>query len=158
MKKDRLKIIPSSYLVIMKDDKILLSRRYQTGFMDGYYGLAAGHMERAEGFTKAIIREVKEEINIAIKPEDIKVAHIMNRFAPQNDVELQERIDVFFLANQWHGEIKNLEPDKCDDLNWFPLDRLPINTIPYIKEAIKSIRKKIFYSEFGYKNNKYYEH
>jgi len=69
MKRKRFKIIPSSYVILIKNNKILLSRRFNTGFRDGYYGLVAGHGERAESFSKSIIREAKEEANISLIPE-----------------------------------------------------------------------------------------
>ena len=59
--------------------------------------------------------------------------------------------DYFFIAKKWKGIPTNEEPQKCDDLAWFPLNRLPKNTIPYIRVAIKKYLKKIFYSEFGWK-------
>jgi len=40
------------------------------------------------------------------------------------------------------GKIKNMEPDKWDDLAWLPINKLPPNTIPYIRQAINNIRKK----------------
>jgi hypothetical protein len=43
-----------------------------------------------------------------------------------------------------------MEPHKCDDLNWFEMDRLPDNTIPYIRQAIDCFRKGVFYSEHGW--------
>jgi len=153
MSNGKFKLVPASYLVLIKNNKILLLKRFNTGFMDGQYSLVAGHVEEKEGFTKTIIREAEEEANIVIKEPNIKVAHIMNRFEPQEeekDKDLRERIDVFFEVNEWEGEIKNMEPNKCGDLNWFPLDNLPKNTIPYIKEAINNIQMKKFYSEFGY--------
>ena len=149
--KTRFKIVPASYLVLIKNNKILLSHRRNTGFMDGHYVLVSGHMEKDEGFTEAIIREAKEEANIIIHPKNLKVIHVMSRFESQDDTELQERIDVFFTTKKWQGNIKNKEPNKCDGLNWFSLNKLPIKTIPYVKQAINNIRKKIFYSEFGYK-------
>lgn len=128
-----------------------MSRRFNTGFMDEKYGLVAGHGESAESFTKTIIREAKEEANIILKAKSLRVIHVMHRFEMQNNPELRERVDIFFTAKKWQGKIKNMEPDKCDDLSWFPINKLPPNTIPYIKQAIHNIRKKIFYSEFGYK-------
>ncbi|MFH1427993.1 MAG: NUDIX domain-containing protein [Patescibacteria group bacterium] len=147
----RFKIIPSSYIILIRANKILLSRRFNTGFMDGKYGLIAGHGERSESFTKTIIREAKEEANITLEAKDLKVIHVMHRYEMQNNPELRERIDIFFTTKKWQGKIKNMEPHKCDDLNWFPVNKLSANTIPYIKFAIHNIQKKIFYSEFGYK-------
>jgi 8-oxo-dGTP diphosphatase len=150
MKPKKIKIVPASFLVLIKDNRILMLRRFNTGYRDGQYSLVAGHLNGNESFSEAIIREAKEEANIILKPKNISVAHIMNRLEPLDSVELRERVDVFFIAKKWQGEIKNMEPDKCDDLSWFPIDKLPKNTIPFIKEVISNVRKKIFYSEFGY--------
>ncbi len=150
MKNEQFKMIPSVYLILVKNDKILMLRRFNTGFQDGKYSLVAGHLDGKESFMQAIIREAYEEANIKLKKDDLKVIHVMNRFEMQNNKELQERIDVFLIAKKWQNEIKNLEPHKCDNLNWFSLNKLPKNTIPYIKVALDNIKKKIFYSEFGY--------
>ena len=61
--------------------------------------------------------------------------------------ENDERIDTFFIAEKWDGEIVNKEPHKCDDLSWFDLDNIPENVIPYIKQAINGIKNKTYYSE-----------
>lgn len=50
----------------------------------------------------------------------------------------------FFLVEKWTGEVKNREPEKCDDLTWCRLEDLPDNTIPYIREALEKIEKGIF--------------
>ena len=144
-KKERFKLVPSSYLIIIKDGKILLSRRYNTGYEDGSYSLVAGHVDEHEAFTQALVREVKEESSLDINPDDVEVIHVMHRKCP-ND----ERIDIFFKVNKWKGDPKIMEPDKCDDISWFSLDALPKNTVPYIRKAIENISKGIFYSEFGW--------
>jgi 8-oxo-dGTP pyrophosphatase MutT (NUDIX family) len=151
MKKDKAKLVASSYLILIKNGKILLSRRTNTGFYDGHYSLVAGHLKYGESFSGALVREVKEEANISLKNQDFYVIHIMHRSEKANPPEIRERIDVFFRVKKYRGEIKNNEPQKCDDLNWFPLDRLPKKTIPYVKAAIENIRKKKLYSEFGFK-------
>lgn len=151
MKSKRFKIVPASYLILLKNHKILLLRRFNTGYRDGQYSLIAGHVHQRESFIKAAIREAKEEANVIVQKNNLKVVHVMNRYEPKNNkAELADRIDVFFLIKKWRGKITNLEPNKCDDLSWFPLNKLPKNTIPYIRFAIENIKKKIFYSEFGY--------
>ena len=140
--------IPASYLTLLKDNKILLLRRLNTGYEDGNYSMVAGHVDANETFTQCIIREAKEEAGILLKPEDLKVVHVMHRNS--GTPEDNERVDVFFIAEKWDGEIVNKEPYKCDDLSWFDLDAIPKNVIPYIKQAIEGIKNKTHYSEHGW--------
>ena len=150
MGKERYKSIAASYLVLIKDNKVLLLRRFNTGYEDGNYSVPAGHVDEGESFTECLIREVKEEISLDLNPENIKVAHILHRYTTPNN----ERIEAFFTAEKWEGEIKNMEPEKCDDLSWFDSDNLPENIIPYIAHAIKCIKNKISYSEYGWELRK----
>jgi hypothetical protein len=43
-----------------------------------------------------------------------------------------------------------MEPEKCDDLEWFDFNDLPKNTIPYVRQAIECFRNRITYSEYGF--------
>ncbi len=142
MQKERFKITPSVYLMLVKGNKILLSRRYNTGYFDNYYSLPAGHLDGNETLKQAMVRETKEEIGIVLDPVDLELVHIMNRRIPDN-----ERVDFFFTAKKWQGEPKIMEPDKCDDLSWFESDDLPQDIIPYIRQAIDSLLKGVIYSE-----------
>lgn len=151
MSKERHKVVPASYLVLMKDNKILLLRRFNTGYEDGKYSMVAGHVDKGETFTQCIIREAEEEAGIILKPEDLKVAHVMCRNSGTE--ENNERVDLFFIAENWGGKIENREPNKCDDLSWFDLNNLPDNIIFYIKQAIDCIKNKVFYSEQGWRKN-----
>lgn len=135
----------ASYILFLQDGKVLLSRRYQTGFEDGNYSLPAGHTEPGETFTTALIREIQEETGVELAPENVTVSHIMHRkFGREN-------IDVFYSVQNWTGTPENKEPEKCDDLSWFPIDNLPENTIPYIRQAIENSLNNVPYSEFGWK-------
>ena len=151
MEKERNKNVPASYLVLIKDGKILLQKRFNTGYMDGKYSLPAGHVDKGETFTQCVIREVKEEIGVDLKSQDLKVNHIMHRFSGAEWGDLAERIDVFFVAEKWEGNPEIKEPEKCDDLSWFDLDNLPDNIIPYVRQAIDCIRENKIYSEHGWK-------
>lgn len=150
MSKERFKITPASYLVLVKDGKILMLRRFNTGYEDGNYSLVAGHLDGQETFRQAMAREAAEEAGIILNPDDLVVVHIMDRQVIFNDVGARERLDVFIKAEKWDGELKNMEPHKCDDLNWFSFDELPENTIPYIKQALECIEDGVFYSEYGF--------
>lgn len=141
---ERFTLIASAYVFLIRDGKILLSRRFNTGYEDGKYSLPAGHLEAHETIRQCCAREVFEEIGLNIQPEQFSLVHVMHRKGTD------ERIDYFFVTHDWIGEIYNKEPKKCDDLQWFPINNLPENTIPYIRKAIEQYQQNILYSEFGW--------
>lgn len=47
-------------------------------------------------------------------------------------------------------EPKNMEPDKCDNLQWFSLNELPDNVLSNLKFSLEKIENKIYYGEFGW--------
>ena len=144
MKNERFKMIASGYLMLVRSGKILLSRRFQTGYEDGKYSLPAGHIEYNESLTSGTCREICEEIGVDLKPSDLKLVHVMHR------KHLDIRMDFFFTTDKQGLVPKNIEPEKCDDLSWFSIAQLPMNMIPYIRAAIEQYTKNIFYSEFGW--------
>ncbi|MDP2641206.1 MAG: NUDIX domain-containing protein [Candidatus Yanofskybacteria bacterium] len=146
MAKDRNKAVPASYLVLRKDDEVLLARRFNTGYYDGHYSLPAGHVEAGELPLDALVREIQEEVGVRIESENLCLAHIMYR--TKRD-ETGDRTDFFFTASKYEGEIENKEPHKCADLQWFPLAQLPESIIPHIKDVLLNIEKGIIYSELG---------
>jgi ADP-ribose pyrophosphatase YjhB (NUDIX family) len=137
--------VGAAYLFLIEDNKILLQRRFQTGFEDGNYGVPAGHLDGGETARAGGAREIREEIGLEIKPEDMNVVHVMHRKAKHD-----ERIDFFMEAKEYTGTITNMEPHKCDDLQFFPLDNLPENMVDYVRVAIENYRKGITYSEYGW--------
>ena len=142
--KERFKLVASVYVLFICDGKILMLRRANTGYEDGKYSLVAGHADGNEALTEATAREAKEELGVEIEPTELELKVVMHR------IDDREQLDFFFEPRRWKGNPKNMEPEKCDDLNWFSLDNLPSNTIPYIREALRCYREKIFYSEFGF--------
>jgi len=136
-------VVISSYVIFQKDNKVLLSRRLNTGYRDGEYSLPAGHIEEAEFATEAAIREAEEEVGVKLQPDNLVPAHVMHRHCGDH-----ERIDFFFVAKNWSGELINKEPEKCDEIKWFALNQLPTNTIPYIRAALEHYHGGRFFSEF----------
>jgi 8-oxo-dGTP diphosphatase len=132
------------HMFFLREDKILLLRRYQTGYMDGHYSVPAGHLDGNEPVRRAAVREAREEIGIRIDPEEVGFAGVFHRS------EGDERVDFFVHVRSWDGEPVNAEPGKCDEIRWVDIDELPENTIPYIRRAIENFQAGVPFEEFGW--------
>lgn len=141
---ERHSIIPAVFLMLIRDEKILLIRRFNTGYMDGNYSLPAGHVEKGEFATEALVREMKEELGITIQPNHLVATHVIYR------VKDQERVDFYFTVHLWEGNITNLEPDKCDDVAWFSVTALPDNVVPVVRQAIEHYLAGKIFSEANF--------
>jgi 8-oxo-dGTP diphosphatase len=133
------------HLFLLRGEQILMLRRFQTGFADGFYSVPAGHLDGGEPVRLAAVREAEEEIGISIQPDDLSFAGVIHRH--QDD----ECIDFFMLVKDWSGEPFNAEPEKCDDLRWVDMDYLPENTVPYVRQAIENFRLGVPFEEFGWR-------
>lgn len=141
----RFTLIPVVFIVVRKDNKILLLRRKRTGYMDGYYSLPADHVDGGEPAIVAACREAKEEVGLALKPEALRLIHTMHEQA-----EGHERMNLGFEAVRYTGEPENMEPNKCDELRWAALDDLPVNLVPSIKFLLEKIEAGEPYSDFNF--------
>lgn len=150
-KKERFMTPSAVFGVIIKDDKILLQKRKNTGYRDGFYDFAAtGHVENLEKLTTAMSREFKEELNIDVKENDLKFMTMVHR----KDVVFGTiYYDTYFLVVEYSGVPKVNEPEKCEEIKWFPLNDLPHNLIDDRAYALKNYFKNISYGEYGWDIN-----
>lgn len=132
------------YLILIKNNQVCLSLRQNTGFMDNYYSLIAGHVDGQEKATSALLREAKEEANIV--PLHPKLVCTMHR----NNPDGYEYIDLFFTANEWTGQLHNNESEKCAEISWHDLNKLPENIVPYVKEILNGLDNNHQYLEYGW--------
>lgn len=146
MSGNRFTLRSAVYLAPIKQNKILLLRRYNTGWMDGHYSLISGHIDGNETMFDAMIREAYEEAGIRVKAEDLQPVHTIHRWTEES-----EYIDFFFSAYNWENTPKIMEKDKCDDMRWFEQNNLPNNFLPYIKVAFDKHKNGIPFSYFGWK-------
>ncbi len=138
--------LPSAvHLFLQQENSVLFLRRYNTGYEDGSFSVPAGHLNGGETVREAMIREAREEIGIIIMPADLEIMGVMHR--KSND----ERIDWFLHAKQWEGTVANMEPHKCDLLEWFPIDHPPQNLIPYVRRALQNFRAGRWFDSFGFR-------
>lgn len=145
MSNERFTLRAAVYLILIKDEKTLLSRRFNTGWMDGKYSLIAGHLDGNETVFNTMIREAFEEAGVKVAKEDLKPVKVLHRNSGD-----QEYMDFFFLAEKWEGEPQVKEPNKCDDMSWFPIDSLPENTLPYVKNVIENYKDGVAFIESGW--------
>ncbi|WP_150273891.1 NUDIX domain-containing protein [Paenibacillus tepidiphilus] len=133
------------HVFLIQDERILLLRRRNTGRHDGEYGLPAGRLERGEEVHSAAIRETEEECGVIISRDNLRMVCVMQVRTAES-----ERVDFFFTAKDWAGEPRNMEPEKCDDLRWFPLDRLPDNLILHDRLALDKHRQGEWFFSLGW--------
>jgi 8-oxo-dGTP pyrophosphatase MutT (NUDIX family) len=132
------------YLFLIKDEHVLLSRRYQTGWGDGNYTFISGHVDNGETIINAMVREAKEEAGIKLDRHDLDIVHVMNRKSNK------PYVDFFIQATSWKGEPTIIEPNRCDDMQWFPISNLPTNTLPHVAQALEFIQNGVYFSEVGF--------
>lgn len=127
----RFQVVPAAYVLLRRDEQILLQLRQNTGYRDGHWACAAaGHVERGESAFAAAVREAEEEIGILIDPADLTPLTAMHR-THGNDRPIDERVDFFFECRRWSGEPAIREPSKQADLQWFSLESLPEPVVPH---------------------------
>lgn len=133
-------------LIIKQDDRVLLFFR-NDGFFNydgGWWVLPAGHIEQGETARDAAIREAKEELDIDIAPENIKLVHVISNLASRT-----EGFDFFFEVSDFNGTIRNCEGDKCADMQYFTLDEVAKlkNVVSTTRFSLAGLGRGEIYSE-----------
>lgn len=145
--RDRFHVVPAVYVVVERDGKILLSKRANTGYLDGWYSVPAGHFDGGEPGSVGAARELLEEIGITVAPSKLEFVHVVHRRALEGD---HERLELFFRLNEIDSEPINREPDKCTELVWAPLNDLPSPMVPEVAHVLACVAKGTMYSEFNF--------
>lgn len=141
------KTLAAVYILLIKENKILLLRRANTSWRNGEYNLPGGHLEDDETIIEAARRELLEETGVEAKPMDLHLVHVQHRKSNNTYV------DLYFRAYKWEGEPRLTEENKSDDIIWADLDNLPENTLDFEKDTLKKILDHEIYSQFGWKND-----
>jgi len=145
----KFKVITAVHLFLVDSrSKLLLARRFNTGYEDGNYSVIAGHVEEGETAIQAMQREALEEAGISIDESNIEFVHVMYR--RREKLNELDRIDFFFKSQHWKGVPMIMEQDKCDEMSWFLPNEIPENTIGYVKAAIQKFGSNKKFSEYGW--------
>jgi len=125
--------IPIFTFLIDDKDRIYLQRRYQTGYLDGFYEPPAGKMDVDEFPKQTAVRELMEEAGVVVDQDDLEYFH-----AYMNNSNHNPWFGVMFRTRRWQGEPSIQEPHKCDDAGFFSLDKLP-NLTPQVTDAVSRL-------------------
>jgi 8-oxo-dGTP diphosphatase len=121
--------------VIIRDGEVLLMHRIKDG--RDYFVFPGGGVEKDESVESAVVREMKEELNL-----DIKIDKLLFQ------IENQEREEFYFLVKEFSGDIQ-ISGEEKERMNvnnqyhptWFNL--MEITELPnlYPEEAKHKINK-----------------
>ncbi|MDN0193514.1 NUDIX domain-containing protein [Streptomyces sp. S.PNR 29] len=102
---------------------VLLQRSKQAKFAKGKWDLPVGKNEPGEPVTATAVRELYEETGLTVKPEALKIAHVIHGAwgveAPNGF------LTVVFVAHEWSGEPENREPRKHAQVRWVDTGAIP---------------------------------
>ena len=105
-------------VIVIKDRKVLLGKR-KNAHGKGTWGFPGGHLEHKEEIEDCAKREVMEESGIQIKN--------LKRVAFTNDFFSEDKhyVTLFIRSEYESGEVKLMEPEKCEKWDWFEWNKLP---------------------------------
>ena len=140
---ERYRIIPATFILVHTEEgdeqQVLLQRRKDTGYSDGWYDAPRGHYEEEDELAPiAAVRELQEETGLIAQPGDLELFHIV---ANEHETPGKPYWYLFLRVPlpRCIGRYAIQEPGKCDDMWFFPVNQLPENVVPHVRQVIETI-------------------
>jgi mutator protein MutT len=128
-------------IIIVNDEgKILVGKR--KGSHAQKYSIPGGHLDLGETFETCAIREIKEETDLDIK--EPKVIAVTNNLETYRE-EGKHYISIVLVVNTFSGDLKLMEPDKCEEWMWVDPKNLPMPHFDASKLGVECYLKHSFY-------------
>jgi len=123
-----------------KNETLLLKRTSKTRNRAGFWSKPGGGVEFGEKVEDAVKREIKEELGVEI--ELVKFLGFTQDIIKE---ENQHWVSFNYLAKIIGGEVKNMEPEKHEEIKWFSIDHLPEKITEFTTIPIKAyLNNKIY--------------
>jgi 8-oxo-dGTP diphosphatase len=137
-------------VAIIKNGKVLLLRRANTSYMEGWLGFPGGHNLPEESPRQAAVREVLEETGLTITPERLEFLCVYARLSTVSTEP--ETVAYEFVLHLNDSETpKNAEPHRCSEMVWCDPKELPADIIDEFRQVVeRSLYGGQEYLEIGY--------
>ena len=132
----RRRVVVDVILLLMRNGRILLRERANTGYGDGAYEPPTGQLADRETIVETAIRVASAEARIAISAENVSLAHVMH------DVSGSGRIAFFLTVSGWQGECTS------PGAHWFPVGNLPTNMLDRSRVALRNYAEGMRFSTY----------
>jgi 8-oxo-dGTP pyrophosphatase MutT (NUDIX family) len=131
----RRRVVVDVILLLMRNGRILLRERANTGYGDGAYEPPSGELAERETIVETAIR-VASAAGIVIGAENLSLAHVMH------DVSGGGRIAFFLSVSGWTGR------PAAGDVRWFPVGDLPTNMLDRARVALRNYADGMRFSTY----------
>jgi 8-oxo-dGTP diphosphatase len=129
-------IVVDVILLVVRNGRILLHERANTGYGDGAYEPPSGQLADRETIVETAIRVAWDQAGIAVGAEDVSLVHVMH------DVSGRGRIAFFLTVAGWRGDCSG------SGTRWFPLTDRPTNMLDRAKVALRNYAEGIRFSTY----------
>ena len=133
--KDFIGVGVGAHIINDKNQILLMKRNKNCRNKAGYWTIPGGRVELFQEVEEALKREIKEELGIDI--EIIQLLSVTNDIIKEEE---QHWVSPQFLCKITNGTPANLEPQKCDEIAWFDLDKIPEKITNTTADGLKHLR------------------
>lgn len=102
----------------------------------GCWSIVGGKLDYLESLEHCAIREAREETGV-----DIAIRSLLCITEHRLPGEHQHWVSPAFLAQILRGRPTNCEPEKTQEVRWFPVEDLPANLTMTARKAIEAYRR-----------------
>jgi 8-oxo-dGTP diphosphatase len=123
-------------LLVDESGRLLLTLRLRPPEA-GSWSIVGGKLDFLETLEQCAVRETFEEVGAAISIDSLLC--VTDHLVPD---EGQHWVSPAFLARVSSLDTRNCEPEKTQEVRWFPLDNLPVNLTITAHNAIEAYKRK----------------
>ncbi len=98
-----------------KDEILIQKRSKQKG---GEYGLTSGHPKSGENSLTGIISEIKEELGMEAKPQELQLM-----YSTRDDIN-RCFYDLYYLKKDYKKEMMLLQKEEVEKVYWLPEEKI----------------------------------
>lgn len=118
-------------MLVWKGDNLLLGKRINP-YSENCWQFPGGHLECGETVSQCAHREVNEEVGIKISAVK-HLGYTTDVFTMSG----KHYVTLFVSAKFQEGDVRVVEPDKCECWGWFKCNELPQPLFPPILNFLK---------------------